>query len=259
MSTLVKPLTQAELQEKAPSIYTTQPSYKVSDKYSFIPTTTILEDLDKLGWQPYQAMQRKSRAQQDMLFTKHMIRLRNNSIGQLGDSIPEIILTNSHDGRNSFNLHAGLFRLVCSNGLVIADTTFDEVKIKHQWYSMDEIEKVINTMVGNIPSIVTNVNRMDQTELTDSQQIEFGKKAMLTRWTKGNEALDVDDLVQANRVADRGNSVWKVYNVVQEKLVKGGLVFNNDKEKMQKLRPIVNIDQQIKINQNLWSLAESYI
>ena len=149
-----QPLTQKELQEKAPSIYTTQPSYKVSNKYSFIPTTTILTDLDKLGWKPYQATQRKSRAEQDRLFTKHMLRLRNNSIGQLGDSIPEIVLTNSHDGRNSFNLHAGLFRLVCSNGLVIADTTFKEVKIKHQWYSIDEIEKVINTMVNNIPSMV---------------------------------------------------------------------------------------------------------
>ena len=259
MTILTQPLSQKELQEKAPSIYTTEPSHKVSNKYSFIPTTTILTDLYKLGWEPYQATQRKSRAEHDMLFTKHMVRLRNNSIGQLGDSIPEIILTNSHDGRNSFNLHAGLFRLVCSNGLVIADTTFEEIKIKHQWYSIDEIEKVINTMVKNIPSIITSVNMMGQTELTNSQQLDFGKKAMLTRWSKGNESLDIDDLVQANRVADKGNSVWKIYNVVQEKLIKGGLVFNNDKEKMQKLRPIVNIDQQIKINQSLWSLAESYI
>ena len=259
MSNLSQHLTTTELKEKAPSIFTTSPSYRVSSKYSFIPTTTILEDLNKLGWQPYQAMQRKSRTQEDSLFTKHMVRLRNNTIGQLGDSIPEIILTNSHDGRNSFNLHAGLFRLVCSNGLVIADTTFEEVKIKHQWYSLEEIEKVINNMVAKIPTIVKSINIMNQTTLSDTQQLEFGKKAMLTRWVKGNTALDVDDLVQANRVADRGNSVWKIYNIVQEKLIKGGLVFNNNKEKMQKLRPIINIDQQIKINQSLWSLAESYV
>ena len=50
-----------------------------------------------------------------------------------------------------------------------------------------------------------------------------------------------------------------VFNTVQEKLIKGGLVYNNQKEKYQKLRPIVNIDQQININKNLWALTEEYL
>ena len=94
MADLLKPLTQQELQDRAPSIFTTQPSKKVTDKYSFIPTVQVLEDLDKLGWEPYQASQRKSRNSQDSLFTKHLIRFRNKSIGQLGDSLPEVVLTN---------------------------------------------------------------------------------------------------------------------------------------------------------------------
>ena len=149
--------------------------------------------------------------------------------------------------------------MVCSNGLVIADQTFEQVKIKHQWYNMTEIQKVVNSMIEKIPSIVTNVNQMDQTILDEENQIKFGHQAMLTRWPKGNEKLDVEDLLSATRVSDKGDSIWKIYNVVQEKLVKGGLVFNNDKAKFQKLRPIVNIDQQININKNLWSLAESYV
>ena len=124
---------------------------------------------------------------------------------------------------------------------------------------MSEIQKVVNSMIEKIPSIVTNVNQMDQTILDEENQIKFGQQAMLTRWPKGNEKLDVEDLLSATRVSDKGDSIWKIYNVVQEKLVKGGLVFNNDKAKFQKLRPIVNIDQQININKNLWSLAESYV
>ena len=65
--------------------------------------------------------------------------------------------------------------------------------------------------------------------------------------------------MEAVRVADSGNSLWKVFNTVQEKLIKGGLVYNNQKEKYQKLRPIVNIDQQININKNLWALTEEYL
>jgi uncharacterized protein (DUF2461 family) len=170
-----------------------------------------------------------------------------------------VVLTNSHDGRNSFNLHAGLFRLVCCNGLVIADKTFDQVKIKHQWYNIDEITKVTNSMIDKIPTIINSVNDMDSRELSDKEKITFAKKAMLTRWPKGNEMLDIDDMLQSIRVGDKGNSVWKVYNVVQEKLIKGGLVFNNKREKMQKLRPIINIDRKIEVNKNLWELAESYI
>ena len=252
-------LTEKELKAKAPSIFTNYPSYKVSDKYTFIPTTRILEDLDKLGWVPYEASQRKSRTTKDAMFTKHLIRFRNKSIIQLGDSIPEIILTNSHDGRNSFNLHAGVFRLVCSNGLIIADKTFSQVKIKHQWYNMDELSKVTNNMVEKIPTIVNNIKDMDSIELSEKEKITFAKKAILTRWPKGNEMLDVEDILQSVRIGDRGDSVWKIYNVIQEKLIKGGLVFNNKKEKMQKLRPIINIDRKICVNKNLWELAESYV
>ena len=254
-----QPLTTQELKQLAPSIFTTQPSNKVSDKYTFMPTTRIIEDLNKLGWDPYEASQRKSRTAIDSMFTKHLIRFRNKSVGQLGDSIPEVVLTNSHDGRNSFNLHAGLFRLVCMNGLIIANPTFDQVKIKHQWYNMEEITKVTNSMMDKIPTIITNINEMDSRNLSEKEKRSFAKKAMLTRWPKGNEMLDIDDMVQSVRVGDKGDSVWKVYNVVQEKLIKGGLVFNNHREKIQKLRPIINIDRKVEVNKNLWELAESYV
>ena len=49
----------------------------------------------------------------------------------VGTVFPQILLTNSHDGKNSFQFQAGLYRLICSNGLVIADTQFEAVKIRH--------------------------------------------------------------------------------------------------------------------------------
>tara|TARA_R110000765_G_scaffold331716_1_gene422513 strand:- start:248 stop:622 length:375 start_codon:yes stop_codon:yes gene_type:complete len=124
---------------------------------------------------------------------------------------------------------------------------------------MDELSKVTNNMVEKIPTIVNNIKDMDSIELSEKEKITFAKKAILTRWPKGNEMLDVEDILQSVRIGDRGDSVWKIYNVIQEKLIKGGLVFNNKKEKMQKLRPIINIDRKICVNKNLWELAESYV
>ena len=74
-----------------------------------------------------------------------------------------------------------------------------------------------------------------------------------------NENLNVEDLLSPVRQGDRGNDLWKIFNVVQEKLVKGGLVFNDKKEKMQKLRPITNIDRRIDVNKKLWELTEAYV
>ena len=152
-------LSQDELMELVPSAFATTQSKRVSNKYTFISTATVLDDMNKLGWKPYQASQRKSRKSQDAMFTKHMIRLRNNKVENIGDSIPEVILTNSHDGRNAFTLHAGLFRMVCSNGLVIADTTFEQVKIKHQWYSFDEIRNIMDSMLDVVPKVISQVNQ----------------------------------------------------------------------------------------------------
>jgi len=252
-------LTKEQLIELVPSAFTKEQSPKVSDKYTFISTETVLDDMSKLGWEPFSASQRKSRKDEDSRFTKHLIRLRNSEVEKVGDSIPEVVLTNSHDGRNAFTLHAGLFRLVCSNGLVIADTTFEQVKIKHQWYNFDEIRKIMDGMLEVVPKVITQVQNLNLVTLNDNQQIDFASKALLTRYPKGNENLNVDDLLSPIRKDDRGNELWKVFNVIQEKLVKGGLVFNDKKEKMQKLRPITNIDRRIDVNKKLWELTEAYV
>ena len=252
-------LSQDELMELVPSAFATTQSKKVSNKYTFISTATVLDDMSKLGWEPFNASQRKSRKSQDSMFTKHLIRLRNSDVGKIGDSIPEVVLTNSHDGRNAFTLHAGLFRMVCSNGLVIADTTFQQVKIKHQWYNFDEIRKIMDTMLEVVPKVITQVNKLNSISLNEEQQIEFASKALLTRYPKGNEVLNVEDLLSPVRQSDRGNDLWKIFNVIQEKLIKGGLVFNDKKEKMQKLRPIINIDRRIDVNKKLWELTEAYV
>ena len=252
-------LSNQELRELVPSAFATTQSKKVSNKYTFISTATVLDDMSKLGWEPFNASQRKSRKSKDAMFTKHMVRLRNGDVGNIGDSIPEVILTNSHDGRNAFTLHAGLFRMVCSNGLVIADTTFEQVKIKHQWYNFEEIRKIMDNMLEVVPKVITQVNKLNSISLNEEQQIDFASKALLTRYPQGNEVLNIEDLLSPVRQSDRGDDLWKIFNVVQEKLIKGGLVFNDKKEKMQKLRPIINIDRRIDVNKKLWELTEAYV
>ena len=114
-------------------------------------------------------------------------------------------------------------------------------------------------MLEVVPKVITQVNKLNSISLNEEQQIDFASKALLTRYPQGNEVLNIEDLLSPVRQSDRGDDLWKIFNVVQEKLIKGGLVFNDKKEKMQKLRPIINIDRRIDVNKKLWELTEAYV
>ena len=253
-----EPLSAKEMMEIAPSIFTTESCDKVSEKYSFIPTTQVIEDLKESGWQVYEVMQANSKYKGG-LYGKHMLRFRNSDIGKVGDdTLPEIVLTNSHDGRNSFRLHAGLMRLVCANGLVIADETFDQIKIKHQWYTMEDVNKITKAMTKKIPQLTSNIKKFKTTILDDKTKKQFARLAIKTRWINGNDSISVESLLRPTRKEDEGNKLWKIYNIVQEKLIGGGIVYNLPTGRQQTARALTNIDKRIDVNKKLWSLTEEY-
>jgi len=131
-------LSKDQVKALAPVAFATEPtSNKVSDKYLHVNTETIIDDLEKLGWKPVTASQRKARkSDKTTIFSKHMVSFQNPDLmikGKNGDdAFPRIILTNSHDGFNSFQFRVGIYRLVCSNGLVVADEEFSAFKIRQK-------------------------------------------------------------------------------------------------------------------------------
>jgi hypothetical protein len=110
-------LSQSEIKSKAPSIFTKTPSPGLSDKYTHIPTSIVLDDMEKLGWGVVDAKEIKAR--KGIGFQKHLIVFRNNNIvinGDDGDVVfPQILLQNSHDGKSSFTFTAGLWLLQQQN------------------------------------------------------------------------------------------------------------------------------------------------
>ena len=120
------------LQRKAPSIFTEDSADRTSEKYQHISTSTIINGLMQEGFFPTWVGQSNSRLANKKAYSKHMIRFRHRdtkpSFSQL---FPELVLVNSHDGLSSYRLNAGLFRLVCSNGLV-AGHSYDEIRVRHQ-------------------------------------------------------------------------------------------------------------------------------
>ena len=252
-----EPLSRKDLMRLAPSIFTKSKCDKVSDRYSLVNTIDVLDELSNKGWEPYEVSQTKSKYGGGV-YSKHMVRLRNSDINMGGDEIPEIVLTNSHDGRNSFKLHAGIFRLVCSNGLVIATQTFGSTRVRHQGFEMTDIIKVTESIIEDLPNVIQCVDKFKRIKLSEDKKSEFVRRAVRIRWPEGNDFIKTDDILTPERDGDTGEDLWTVYNVVQEKMIKGGVSYNLKGGRRQTAREIVNIDRRIDINKKLWELTEEY-
>jgi hypothetical protein len=242
-----------QIKKIAPSVFTTEKAPHLTDKYIQTPTSRVVEDLMSLGWQVTKAQEVKARKGQG--FQKHIIVFRNPEImikGKDGDdSFPQILLTNSHDGKAAFNFRVGIFRLVCSNGLVISDADFSNVSIRHINYTFESLQAKVAEMITKLPNLVQKINLFKSTELTEHQMIDFAQKAMELR-TK--DRVNIMDVLTADRPQDRGNDLWVVFNRVQEKLLGGSY-----RAGKRKARSVKNFQKDIELNEKLFELAEAYL
>jgi ABC-type arginine transport system ATPase subunit len=143
--------------------------------------------------------------------------------GEDGDTVfPQILLTNSNDGKNAFTFTAGLFRMVCENGLVVSTQEFENVKMRHMGYTFEELQKQIRAMVEQLPLTVESMNKMKGIQLSDDQAKELAKKALTTRFEDDQVdamKIDLDKLLEPTRDEDKGSDLWSVFNVIQEKIL----------------------------------------
>lgn len=252
-------LTKKEIRNQAPSVFTETAAPDTSDKYTHIPTSTIIDDMEKLGWGVVDAKQVKAR--KGVGFQKHLLVFRNNDVvinGDDGDTVfPQILLTNSHDGKNSFTFTAGLFRMVCENGLVVSTQEFENVKLRHMGYTFKELQEKIKAMVEALPLTVESMNKMKQKKVEEKEAIKFAKKALTTRFTEDQIRvfkIDLKELIQPVRDEDKGNDLWSVFNVVQEKIITGDFKYKSG-GKERKARQIKNFNQDLKVNKELFGMA----
>ncbi len=259
-----KYLSKANIRSLAPSVFSEKPSEDVSSKYTHIPTERVIDDMELLGWKPIEAKEVKARKKSTKGFQKHLLIFRNDDVvinGKDGDTVfPQILLTNSHDGKNAFTFQAGLFRLICANGLVIADTQFEDVKMRHMGYTFEDLQVLIKEMVEKLPLTVESMNQMKAKELEQEQILAFAKEAINTRFTEkeiNRIEIDWDAFIEPVRKEDTGKDLWSVFNVVQEKLIEGDFEYRMG-GKPRKAREIKNFKQDMKINKELFELALDY-
>lgn len=269
-------LTEEDIKKTCPAAFLTEGTNNVSDKYIVARTIDVVRDLERLGWKPVAAKQRKPQKGSSGRFNFHMIFFQNESIsikktvtnpdGSTNEDVvcyPRIMLSNSMDGTCCFKFGVGLYRLVCSNGLVIASDTFADMKIRHIHYSFEDLKKLIEKVVEELPGQISVMNRMQERNLTEEEKKKLALEMFKLRVKKEDVELDEEtyaDLLSTIRPEDVGDDLWTVFNVLQEKMVKG--LFEYTKEgsnKPRKARAIKGFVADYEFNKKAWELAESFL
>ena len=239
----------------------------LSHHYSFVPTMNVVRDLQTMGWDCVDAKQVKARKKSTNGYQKHMLTFEHPKYKVEGvEEYPQLLLTNSHDGGNAFQLSAGIFRLVCSNGLVIKTEDYGTQRLIHKGYSFEAVQEMVEGFVATIDETMTRITAMKRKELNAEEMIKFAKQAALLRFTSKSynednisKVVRVDELLESTRKEDNGNRLWEVFNRVQERLVGGNYHYMGTKDKPRKARPIKNFKQNFAVNEKLSTLAFAYV
>lgn len=275
-------LSNDQLLKIAPSIFADSPWEGMSDKYRFIPTIEVIEAMRENNFVPVKASQSAARIEGKQNFTKHMIRFRHKDYMTVANAalegkdnwvanktdmtlpeIPEIVLVNSHDGSSAYNLMAGLFRLVCRNGLILQSGNIGSISVRHSG-KKDTLNEVIEgsyEIIENAPIIANQVADLKQIELRPDQQEVFAKAAIELKGENAAKTFNADRLLQSRRYEDKANDngnrdLWKTFNVIQENIIQGGIRGRSQTGRRTRSKPVQSVSEDVRINKALWVLTE---
>ena len=270
-----EPMSLVDVERIAPSVFAGEASSVTSEKYEYVPTSKIIRELETEGYGISQVMQANVRknAEEREGFQKHLVRMRRRE-NFLDPTSAELLIINAHDATSSYQIKAGVFRLVCSNGMIVGDT-FSEVRVRHTG------DNVFGEVIDGTYEVIKQADRAVE-RVRDARnglrvvresgyEEELSRNAPLYGADEENpyDGFDPEALLGVRRYGDQGADLWKVFNRVQENTIRGNRYIRAQKTsdtakdywgrpavRRNSLRPIRSVDSQVKVNETLWSEAE---
>jgi hypothetical protein len=248
------------LRERTPAVFASTPHERTSSKYTFIPTERVLSGLMGAGFVPVDARQTQAR-HSSPTHARHILRLRRRfETISLKDAIPEIVFLNSHDGTSAYQLRMGLFRVVCTNGLIVSRGAFPAYCVSHRGDVVEEVVTGALYMSEEFDRLAAQVERMEQRHLLKDEQLRFAEAALAIRFPDpAQRGMRPSQLLNCRRVQDLGDDLWTILNRVQEGLLRGGLSRRSLSGRLTRTRRISSIREDVRINGRLWDLASEVL
>lgn len=262
------PLDNDQLMKAAPSIFATEAHESRSHRFAPVPTVAVLEGLRAEGFEPFSAMQARTRDESRKEFTKHLVRLRHRSIKNDAGQSFEIVLVNANDGTAAYQMLPGFFRMVCANGLIAGDS-FEGVKVRHSGNAIGDVIEGAYRVLNEAPRIADQVDAFRALELNRDERQAFAEAAHMIRFPDhyAEEEARVEtpirpaQLLLPRRTEDKAADLWTTFHVAQENIIRGGLsaIGRNaaGQRRRTTTREVNGIDQNRNLNRALWTLTET--
>jgi hypothetical protein len=258
-SAFMEALPPAVLRQRVPAAFAESAHESRSSSYTFIPTATLIDALGSAGFFPVQA--RQAGRAKSVVHARHLIRFRRRfETVALRDAVPEILFLNSHDGTSAYQLRVGLYRAVCTNGLVVSVGAFPTFRVAHRGDMVADVVRAAVEISERFGALAASVERLENRQLDHLEQLDFAAQAMALRFTVGAESgVEPARLLVPRRAADVGNDLWRTLNVVQENVLRGGIPRRTASSRLVRTRAITAIRADMRINAGLWDLALSLV
>jgi hypothetical protein len=247
------------------TIFNHNTGFNVSSKYKAINTASLVSQFEAAGFQLNRQSVARVRDVNKQGYQKHLLVFRHPTIElkSVGDSVPEILLKNSYDGSSSFQLMLGIYRMVCSNGLIVG-STYKSVRVRHVGQSA--LDNAINgafQVAQQASEVANDIQAMQSILLTNSQQHDFAVQATQLIMPETAVQFDTSSLLAPRRYADNNSDLWSVFNRVQENIIRGGSRYTtvdaNNRIRNRTRRAVRAIDKNVTINRALWTIADSFL
>ena len=233
----------------------------LSDKYRLAKTSEIVKRIEGLGFTMDKFVAMKVRKKERQGFQKHRAIFTSPELKATSDGVPQLLLTNSHDGTSSVVLQLGFFRYVCSNGLVVGNNIIEPVRVRHSGNDFDDrLIVAINHIVAQAHKLTESIDKMKSKILTGSEIMAFQREALQKRL--GADVKIDSFFIPTHREEDKAQDLFTVMNVIQENLIRGGArvrVEQDGKTKDKTVRRVNSLVSQTEINTMLWDLAEARV
>ena len=235
---------------KVPSVSTPFQKETLTSRYQFVDSLQVIHTLQSFGLAIRDARQLGKGSS-----ARHVVKMIDTKTPIVDGAFFEVILSNSHNGTSCLSLSAGVFRLVCSNGLAVAtNDVIEPVKLRHTGsieLAVGEALVMLNDQRGIVASEIT---LLENTNLSEEAQMIFAEQSLKAKYP-GMDVVsfgDMKNILQSRRNEDRGNTAWQVFNAAQENLVRGGIRLMNSRKAMGELKnPVRDLD----LNKKMWQFA----
>jgi hypothetical protein len=253
---LDRALTLDQVRTRAPAVFAEHAHARMSARYGFIPTQRVLQGLIDAGFNPVEARQARTRRASSM-HARHLVRLRRRyETVSLKDSVPEVVFLNSHDGTSGYQMRMGLFRVICTNGMIVSNGAFPGYCVSHRANVVEDVIQAAMDLAAQFPLLASQVESMERRRLDMREQIRLAERALALRYTDPSlSGMQPSQLLMCRRVEDAGEDLWSTLNRIQENLLRGGLSRRSASGRLLRTRGITAIRKEVQLNSALWELA----